>query len=88
LIAFQTVLPLFLIIIIGMIFSRAKVNPENWIEVSGLKAIIIDAAMPLGVTPYVLAVQYKLKTTLVARIIVFGTLLSIIVIPLWIIVMG
>jgi predicted permease len=58
------------------------------IETTNLKAIIIDAAMPLGVTPYVLAVQYKLKTTLVARVIVFGTLLSIIIIPLWMVWLG
>jgi predicted permease len=57
------------------------------VEVSNLKAIIIDAAMPLGVTPYVLAVQYKLKTTLIARIIVFGTLLSMVVIPLWMVML-
>ncbi len=53
------------------------------IETTQLKSIIIDAAMPLGVTPYVLAVQYKLNTTLVARVVVFGTLLSIVIIPLW-----
>lgn len=57
------------------------------VEVINLKAIIIDAAMPLGVTPYVLAVQYKLKTTLIARIIVFGTLLSMVVIPLWMVML-
>ncbi|HKI90002.1 MAG TPA: AEC family transporter [Draconibacterium sp.] len=57
-------------------------------ETTNLKAIIIDAAMPLGVTPYVLAVQYKLKTTLVARVIVFGTLLSIIIIPFWMVLLG
>ncbi|WP_167605780.1 AEC family transporter [Maribellus sediminis] len=49
-----------------------------------LKATILDAAMPLGLTPYALAVQYKLETKLVARIVVLGTLLSVIIIPLWI----
>ena len=58
------------------------------IETTSLKAIIIDAAMPLGVTPYVLAVQYKLKTTLVARVIVLGTLLSMVIIPLWMVWLG
>ena len=62
----------------------------NWIPfpATNFKATILDAAMPLGVTPYVLAVQYKLKTTLVARIIVFGTLLSMFLIPLWMVFMG
>ena len=58
------------------------------IETTNLKAIIIDAAMPLGVTPYVLAVQYKLETTLIARVIVFGTALSTLIIPLWMVILG
>jgi len=53
-----------------------------------LKATILDAAMPLGLTPYALAVQYKLETKLVARIVVLGTLLSVIIIPLWIAWLG
>ncbi|MBT3386202.1 MAG: AEC family transporter [Prolixibacteraceae bacterium] len=57
-------------------------------EINNLKAIIIDAAMPLGVTPYVLAIQYKLKTTLVARVVVFGTILSMFIIPLWMVILG
>ncbi len=47
------------------------------------KASILDSAMPLGLTPYALAVQYKLETTLVARIVVLATSLSIFIIPLW-----
>ncbi len=58
------------------------------LENVNLKAIIIDAAMPLGVTPYVLAVQYKLDTVLLTRVVVFGTVLSVIVIPMWISILG
>jgi predicted permease len=57
--------------------------PENQV-----KASILDAAMPLGLTPYALSVQYKLKTTLMARIVVLSTLLSMIIIPLWMVVSG
>ncbi|MGM0620092.1 MAG: AEC family transporter [Bacteroidota bacterium] len=53
-----------------------------------VKATIVDAAMPLGLTPYALSVQYKLKTTLMARIVVLSTLLSMIIIPLWMVVTG
>ncbi len=53
-----------------------------------LKSIIIDAAMPLGETPYVLAVQYKLDTVLLTRVVVFGTIISVIVIPWWIAILG
>jgi predicted permease len=58
------------------------------LEPSALKATTLDAAMPLGLTPYALSVQYKLKTTLVARIVVFGTMLSMVLIPLWMAVLG
>lgn len=53
-----------------------------------MNATILDAAMPLGLTPYALSVQYKLETTLVARIVVLGTLLSMFFIPLWMVIMG
>ncbi|MCG6189430.1 AEC family transporter [Maribellus maritimus] len=51
-------------------------------------ASILDASMPLGVTPYALAVQYKLETTVVARIVVLATSLSIFTIPLWMVVLS
>jgi hypothetical protein len=53
-----------------------------------MKATIIDAAMPLGLTPYALSVQYKLETTLIARIVVFGTIISVFTIPLWMVWVG
>ncbi len=53
-----------------------------------LKATILDAAMPLGLTPYALSIQYKLETTLVARMVVLGTLLSLVLIPIWIVFLG
>lgn len=53
-----------------------------------LKASIIDAAMPLGLTPYALSELYKLETKLVARIVVLGTMLSLIITPLWMIWLG
>lgn len=47
------------------------------------KASVLDAAMPLGLTPYVLASQYKLESKLAARVVVLGTFLSVFIIPLW-----
>ncbi|MCF6358839.1 MAG: AEC family transporter, partial [Draconibacterium sp.] len=57
-------------------------------DISLQKATIIDAAMPLGLTPYALSIQYKLNTTLFARIVVLGTFLSMIIIPLWMVFLG
>ncbi|MBN2635219.1 MAG: hypothetical protein JXR61_03040, partial [Prolixibacteraceae bacterium] len=57
------------------------------LETPQLKATILDAAMPLGVTPYALSVQYKLETTLFARVVVLATLLSIFILPLWMVIL-
>lgn len=53
-----------------------------------LKASVLEVAMPLGLTPYAIASQNKIETPLIARIVVTSTLGSIIVIPLWIIILG
>jgi predicted permease len=45
---------------------------------------IIDAAMPLAITPFALANQYKLQERFIARSIVMSTILSVITIPFWI----
>jgi hypothetical protein len=52
------------------------------------KATILDSAMPLGLTPYALSVQYKLEVPLVSRIVVLATLLAVFVIPIWMVVLG
>lgn len=57
-------------------------------EAQLIKVSVIDAAMPLGLTPYALSVLYKLETTLVARVVVLGTLLSMVIIPFWIVWLG
>jgi predicted permease len=61
---------------------------NSGMETMQLKATILESAMPLGLTPYALAVQYKLETTLVARVVVLSTLLSMVVIPIWMVVLG
>jgi predicted permease len=52
------------------------------------RSSIIDAAMPLGLTPYALSVQYKLEAKLAARLVVMATALSVIILPLWIVITG
>lgn len=64
------------------IFLRKSNLPADFIHAS-----IIDAAMPLGLTPYALSQQYRLDTPFAARLVVLATLLSVIVIPLWITVL-
>lgn len=52
------------------------------------KATILESAMPLGLTPYALAVQYKLEAHLVSRIVVVSTSLAIFIIPVWMVWLG
>jgi len=45
---------------------------------------IIEAAMPLAITPFALADTYNLQKTFIARTIALSTILSIISLPFWI----
>lgn len=45
---------------------------------------IIEAAMPLAITPFALADQYHLNKTFIVRSIVLSTILSVISLPFWI----
>jgi predicted permease len=69
-------------IVIPLVYSFVIRRTD--LPVSQIRASILDAAMPLGLTPYALSVQYQLETPLVARIVVLGTLFSVVLIPLWI----
>lgn len=44
---------------------------------------ILEAAMPLAITPFALADTYRLNKGLIARSIVLSTILSVITIPFW-----
>lgn len=74
-----------MIILPALFYMLLQFAPVNQQE---LKASVIDAAMPLGLTPYALSVQYRLESTLFARIVVFGTLTSVLIIPLWIFILS
>lgn len=45
---------------------------------------IIEAAMPLAITPFALADEYKLDKNFIARSIIMSTTFSVITIPFWI----
>jgi predicted permease len=50
---------------------------------SYFSASIIEAAMPLAITPFALADIYKLNKGFIARSIVLSTIFSILTIPFW-----
>ncbi len=51
---------------------------------SQFSSSIIEAAMPLAITPFALADKYNLHKTFIARSIVLSTILSVISLPFWI----
>lgn len=53
-----------------------------------IKASILDAAMPLGLTPYALSQQYHLDTPFAARTVVLATLSSVVILPVWSLILG
>ena len=80
------VLSIFTILVLPFVFYMAIIN--TGMDSMQLKATILDAAMPLGLTPYALSVQYNLEVPLVSRIVVLATLLAVFVIPFWMVVLG
>lgn len=53
-----------------------------------LSSSIIQAAMPLAITPFALAEKYNLHKPFIARCIVLSTILSVFSLPLWISLLG
>ena len=60
---------------------------NSGMETLQFKSTVIESAMPLGLTPYALAVQYNLEAQLVSRIVVVSTLMAIVVIPFWMVIL-
>ena len=80
------VLSVFTILILPFVFYQLLNN--TGMDSLQFKATIIDSAMPLGLTPYALSVQYNLEVPLVSRIVVLATILSVMVIPFWMAMLG
>ncbi len=49
---------------------------------------IMEAAMPMGLTPYVLAVKYELNASFASKVVVLSTSLAVFTLPLWMILLG
>jgi predicted permease len=70
------------LILLPMIFyGIIKLTNFNSIQ---LTPSLIDAAMPIAITPFALADEYKLDQAFIARSIVLSTILSIVSLPFWI----
>ncbi|MBI2415586.1 MAG: AEC family transporter [Candidatus Kerfeldbacteria bacterium] len=54
------------------------------VSLSQLPSSIIQAAMPIAITPFALADKYSLDKDFIARSIVLSTILSIVSLPFWI----
>ncbi len=80
------VLSVITILVLPFVFYVVIKNTA--MDILQFKATILDSAMPLGLTPYALSVQYNLDVPLVSRIVVLATLLAVVVIPFWMVVLG
>ena len=78
---------LVIMLVLPGIFYLVVAN-SGWIEGLNLQASILEAAMPVGLTPYALSQQYRLDTSFTARVVLLSTSLSLILLPLWIVILG
>ncbi len=75
-----------MLILPGIFFLIA--SKTGWLEGLDLKASVLEAAMPVGLTSYALSQQYRLDTSFTARVVLLSTSLSLIFLPLWIVILG
>lgn len=57
----------------------------NFIHKSASRAWILEAAMPLGLTPYALSMRYDLNTGFASRVVVASTLMALLSLPFWLV---
>lgn len=70
-----------LLILPGIIYLTQQLFYANH---DAFRLTIMQAAMPLAITPFALADKYGLQREFIARSIVLSTVLSILTLPLWI----
>jgi predicted permease len=76
-------LSLFILIILpGVFYFFASRSGMTAIQ---MRASVLDAAMPMGLTAYAMTEQYELNALLTGRLIILSTFLSGVILPLWIV---
>jgi predicted permease len=70
-----------MVILPGILFFALKSTTLKGIP---FQCSVLEAAMPLGLTPYALTEQYNLNPKLASRLVVLSTFLSMFILPLWI----
>jgi len=78
----------FSLLILFVLPSLFYLIAGRFFEAGQYRSWILEAAMPMGLTPYVLSVRYELNTGFASKVVVFSTLLSIVTLPLWIYMIG
>ncbi len=76
---------LLIMIVLPLLFLGAILNFGGEHD---FRSWILEAAMPMGLTPYVLSAKYGLNTSFASKVVVVSTVISIIILPFWIFVLG
>ncbi|MDX9882801.1 MAG: AEC family transporter [Prolixibacteraceae bacterium] len=71
------ILPLVFYLVVSCFFYN--VHYRSW---------VLEAAMPMGLTPYVLSARYGLDTRFASRLVMMSTVLAMLSLPLWIFILG
>ena len=77
----------FSLIILFVIPFFAYLISGNFIPIETSRAWILEAAMPLGLTPYALSIKYDLETQFASRVVVASTMLALLSLPVWLVIL-
>ncbi len=71
------ILPLMFYLVVACFFDH--IQYRSW---------VLEAAMPMGLTPYVLSTKYGLDTSFTSKLVMLSTTLATLSLPLWISILG
>lgn len=75
---------LVILFVVPFIFFQIS---RNFIPSATSRSWILEAAMPLGLTPYALCLKYDLHTQFASRVVVASTLLALFSLPVWLVIL-
>lgn len=58
---------------------------QRFVDSTVSRTWVLEAAMPLGLTPYALCLKYNLHAEFASRVVVLSTLLALLSLPLWLV---
>jgi len=78
----------FCLVILFVLPSLFLLGTRQFIDVKISRSWILESAMPMGLTPYILCQKYQLNSEFASRVVVLSTFFALLSLPFWITVLS